>query len=59
MIMAPRILETKETPCYCGGIVRQVLTRDKRTPYGWKWNHYKKPRWQIDNCYPKVPEKSA
>lgn len=40
----------KFTPCYCGGRIREVYTRDKRTPYGWVRNHYKKPRWTIDNC---------
>ncbi len=38
------------TPCYCGGQIREIWTRDKRTPYGWIRNHYQKPRWVIDNC---------
>lgn len=45
--------ESKWTKCYCGGYIRDVLTRHKRTLYGWKYFHYKKAKWQIDNCYPK------
>jgi hypothetical protein len=42
------------TSCYCGGWVRSLFTRDKRLHFGWRRDHYKKHRWQIDNCYPRL-----
>lgn len=45
--------EIKWAKCYCGGWVRSVLTEHKKQFFGWKFFHYKKPRWQLDNCYPR------
>lgn len=40
-------------PCYCGGEVKMVYQRDKIVYFGERRYQYKRPRWQIVNCFPR------
>jgi len=45
---APR----RHAPCYCGGTIMEVFQRTKIVYFGVRRYIYKKPRWQIVNCFP-------
>lgn len=46
---------TRWFSCYCGGWIKEVFQCEKvRDSINRRYYVYKKPRWQIVNCFPEI-----